>query len=217
MSVDGVDGTPDPPDPDVTYRGLWELNGEYVSSSLRRDVVQGSNGEYYLAKSSHTASNSNQRPVDGGSYSTYWDTFGVQHLVQLITDILFSQDVYTNRTVNVGSSGSGYPLITIEVIDINTGTNQDPYIALGGITQYEGANGIYLGYDSGDTKLSLKGGASDGFLTWDGSNLNIQGSINITGGATADSISALNSATESLETGVNNSVLSGSDQQQITW
>ena len=69
---------------------------------------------------------------------------------------------------------------------------------------------IYLGYDSGDTKLSLKGGASDGFLTWDGSNLNIQGSINITGGATADSISALNSATESLETGVNNSVLSGS-------
>ena len=49
----------------------------YVSSSLRRDVVQGSNGEYYLAKSSHTASNSNQRPIDGGSYTTYWDTFGV--------------------------------------------------------------------------------------------------------------------------------------------
>ena len=50
-------------------------------------------------------------------------------------------------------------------------------------------NGIYLGYDSGDTKLSLKGGVSDGFLTWDGSNLNIQGSINITGGVFVDSIS----------------------------
>ena len=89
---------------------MWELNGEYVSSSLRRDVVQGSNGEYYLAKSSHTASNSNQRPVDGGSYSTYWDTFGAT-FSSVATDILFSQDVYANRTVNVGSSGSGYPLI----------------------------------------------------------------------------------------------------------
>ena len=55
IGVDGVDGTPGPSwFPDVTYRGLWELNGEYVSSSLRRDVVQGSNGEYYLIKSSHT-------------------------------------------------------------------------------------------------------------------------------------------------------------------
>jgi hypothetical protein len=206
---DGADGTPGPPGPGVTYRGLWELNGEYVSSSLRRDVVQGSNGEYYLAKSSHTASNSNQRPVDGGSYTTYWDTFGAT-FSSVATDILFSQDVYANRTVNVGSSGSGYPLIALNADTANAGTNQDPYIALGGITQYAAANGIYLGYDSGDTKLSLKGGASDGFLTWDGSNLNIQGSINITGGATADSISALNSETSSLQTGVNNSVLSGS-------
>ena len=58
--------------------------------------------------------------------------------------------------------------------------------------------------------MSLKGGASDGFLTWDGSNLNIQGSINITGGVAADTIELLNVATESLQTGVNNSVLSGS-------
>ena len=46
--------------PDVTYRGLWELNGEYVSSSLRRDVVQGSNGEYYLIKIFSYDGNSNQ-------------------------------------------------------------------------------------------------------------------------------------------------------------
>ena len=63
--------------------------------------------------------------------------------------------------------------------------------------------------------MSLKGGASDGFLTWDGSNLNIQGSINITGGATADTIELLNVTTESLQTGVNNSVLSGSKMNRI--
>ena len=96
--------------PGITYRGTWILNETYVSSSLRRDVVQGSNGEYYLAKSSHTASNANQRPIDGGSYTTYWDAFG-KTFSSVATDILFSQDVYANRTVNVGSSGSGYPVL----------------------------------------------------------------------------------------------------------
>ena len=52
--------------------------------------------------------------------------------------------------------------------------------------------------------------SSDGFLTWDGSNLNIQGSINITGGSNNGSNSISDLLTESLETGVNNSVLSGS-------
>jgi len=206
---DGQDGTNGPPGPGVTYRGLWSVLTEYVSSSLRRDVVEGTDGSYYLAKSSHTASNMNQRPVDGGSYTTYWESFGAE-FSSVATDILFSQDVYANRTVNIGSSGSGHPVIALNADSSNAGTGQDPYIAIGGITQYAANNGIFIGYDGGDKKLSLKGGASDGFLTWDGSNLNIQGSINITGGATADSISALNSETSSLQSGVNNSILSGS-------
>ena len=94
---------------------------------------------------------------------------------------------------------------------LKRGTNQNPYIDhWWNYTILNQSNGIYLGYDSGDTKLSLKGGAvSDGFLTWDGSNLNIQGSINITGGVIVI-LYLLNSETSSLETGVNNSVLSGS-------
>jgi len=206
---DGQDGTNGPPGPGVTYRGLWSVLTEYVSSSLRRDVVEGTDGSYYLAKSSHTASNLNQRPVDGGSYTTYWESFGAE-FSSVATDILFSQDVYANRTVNIGSSGSGHPVIALNADSSNAGTGQDPYIAIGGITQYAANNGIFIGYDGGDKKLSLKGGASDGFLTWDGSSLNIQGSINITGGATADSLSALNSETSSLQSGVNNSILSGS-------
>ncbi len=209
--TDGDDGAPGPPGPGVTYRGTWALNQEYVSSSLRRDVVQGSNGEYYLAKSSHTASNSNQQPTSGGSYTTYWDTFGAT-FSSVATDVLFSQDVYANRTVNVGSSGSGYPVIALNADTSNAGTNQNPYIAIGGITSYAASEGIYIGRHGGNSNvMSLKGGASDGFLTWDGSNLNIQGSINITGGATADSLSALNAETSSLQAGVTNSILSGSN------
>ena len=206
----GSDGAPGAVGPGITYRGTWTLNETYVSSSLRRDVVQGSNGEYYLAKSSHTASNANQRPIDGGSYTTYWDAFGAT-FSSVATDILFSQDVYANRTVNVGSSGSGYPVIALNADTSNAGTNQNPYIAVGGITSYAASEGIYIGRHGGNSNvMSLKGGASDGFLTWDGSNLNIQGSINITGGATADTIELLNVATESLQTGVDNSILSGS-------
>jgi len=206
----GSDGAPGAVGPGITYRGTWTLNETYVSSSLRRDVVQGSNGEYYLAKSSHTANNANQRPIDGGSYTTYWDAFGAT-FSSVATDILFSQDVYANRTVNVGSSGSGYPVIALNADTSNAGTNQNPYIAIGGITAYAASEGIYIGRHGGNSNvMSLKGGASDGFLTWDGSNLNIQGSINITGGATADSLSALNAETSSLQTGVTNSVLSGS-------
>ena len=208
---DGTNGVDGAPGPGVTYRGEWTLNESYVSSSLRRDVVQGSNGEYYLAKSSHTANNTNQRPVDGGSYTTYWDAFGAT-FSSVATDILFAQDVYANRTVNVGSSGSGYPVIALNADTSNAGTNQNPYIAVGGITSYAANEGIYIGRHGGNSNvMSLKGGASDGFLTWDGSNLNIQGAINITGGATADSLNALNAETSSLQAGVTNSILSGSN------
>ena len=201
--VSGSDGANGAPGPGVTYRGEWTLNELYVSSSLRRDVVKGSNGEYYLAKSSHTASNANQRPIDGGSYTTYWDAFGAT-FSSVATDILFSQDVYANRTVNVGSSGSGYPVIALNADTSNAGTNQNPYIAVGGITSYNSNNGIYIGRHGGSSNvMSLKGGASDGFLTWDGSNLSLKGAITITGGnaaTTTDTDNAAASASNAQDT-----------------
>ena len=201
--TDGADGLPGPPGPGVTYRGVWGLNIEYVSSSLRRDVVQGSTGEYYLAKSSHTASNANQQPTSGGSHATYWESFGAT-FSSVATDVLFSQDVYANRTVNIGTSGSGYPVIALNSDTSNAGTSQNPYMAIGGITSYDSANGIYIGRKDGNSNvMSLKGGVSDGFLTWDGSNLSIKGAITITAGGNA----ATNS---SVSTAATNAVTSGS-------
>ena len=208
--TDGDDGAPGPPGPGVTYRGTWALNQEYVSSSLRRDVVQGSNGEYYLAKSSHTASNSNQQPTSGGSYTTYWDTFGAT-FSSVATDVLFSQDVYANRTVNVGSSGSGYPVIALNADTSNAGSSQNPYIAVGGITSYAANEGIYIGRHGGSSNvMSLKGGASDGFLTWDGSNLNVKGAITITAGGNAATTTDTANAVTSGSAAATNAVTSGS-------
>ena len=202
--TDGTDGLPGPPGPGVTYRGVWGLNIEYVSSSLRRDVVQGSTGEYYLAKSSHTASNANQQPTSGGSHATYWESFGAT-FSSVATDVLFSQDVYANRTVNIGTSGSGYPVIALNSDTSNAGTSQNPYMAIGGITSYDSANGIYIGRKDGNSNvMSLKGGVSDGFLTWDGSNLSIKGAITITAGGNA-------ATNTSVSTAASNAVTSGSN------
>ena len=79
--------------PGITYRGTWTLNETYVSSSLRRDVVQGSNGEYYLVKSSHTY----VMLIKDRLMVVHIQHIGMalgQTFSSVVTDILFSQDVY---------------------------------------------------------------------------------------------------------------------------
>ena len=182
----------------IVYRGEYSSGDTYVSQSDpgRLDVVKYSDVQagdnYWIANNSGSLGQPSPSSSD-------WQAFG-EEFTSVATDILFAQDVYADRTVNVGSSGSN-PVIALNSDHANS--NANPYIGMN-ITSYAANEGVYFGYDGGTPKLSLKGGASDGFLTWDGSNLNIQGAITITGGATADSLSALNSTTASLNTSVTN-------------
>ena len=182
----------------IVYRGEYSSGDTYVSQSDpgRLDVVKYSDAQagdnYWIANNSGSLGQPSPSSSD-------WQAFG-EEFTSVATDILFAQDVYADRTVNVGSSGSN-PVIALNSDHANS--NANPYIGMN-ITSYAANEGVYFGYDGGTPKLSLKGGASDGFLTWDGSNLNIQGAITITGGATADSLSALNSTTASLNTSVTN-------------
>ena len=182
----------------IVYRGEYSSGDTYVSQSDpgRLDVVKYSDAQagdnYWIANNSGSLGQPSPSSSD-------WQAFG-EEFTSVATDILFAQDVYADRTVNVGSSGSN-PVIALNSDHANS--NANPYIGMN-ITSYAANEGVYFGYDGGTPKLSLKGGASDGFLTWDGSSLNIQGAITITGGATADSLSALNSTTASLNTSVTN-------------
>lgn len=182
----------------IVYRGEYSSGDTYVSQSDpgRLDVVKYSDVQagdnYWIADNSGSLGQPSPSSSD-------WQAFG-EEFTSVATDILFAQDVYADRTVNVGSSGSN-PVIALNSDHANS--NANPYIGMN-ITSYAANEGVYFGYDGGTPKLSLKGGASDGFLTWDGSNLNIQGAITITGGATADSLNALNSTTASLNTSVTN-------------
>lgn len=175
---DGADGADGDPGPGVVFRGEYDTTGAttYFASTTRRDVVEGSNGQYYLCKLTHTGA-ADKEPITGGSYTTYWETFGAT-FSSVATDILFAQDVYANRTINIGSDG-GNPVIALDSDFGNSGANPSIKINSSGYN----TNGIFLGYDSSTAKLSLKSGTNS--LLWDGTNLNINGGGTFSGNLSA--------------------------------
>ena len=192
----------------IVFVGLYTTTTQFVSSSQRIDIAEFTDTaaavNFWIAQGSGSLGQPSPSSSDWGAFSEEFDS--------VATDILLAQDAYANRTINVGTSGSSKPVIALNSDHSND--NANPYIGISA-TSYAASEGMYMGYDGGTPKLSLKGGASDGFFTWDGSNLNIQGSINITGGATADTISQLNTATGSLSSDIStagaNAVTSGSN------
>ena len=91
--------------PGVVYRGDWVTDRIYYSSSLRKDVVKGSNDEYYLCKAQHTSAASKGDPPDGTNASTYWEAFGAT-FSSVATDILFAQEVSVAQGMTLGTLSS---------------------------------------------------------------------------------------------------------------
>ena len=151
----GTDGTPGAPGASgagITYRGEWanDAGVTYNSSDARKDVVK-FNGDFYIAD------------YDGGDTfagnitppnATYWATFGAQ-FESVATDILFAEDVYANRTINIGTGESGNPVIALNA-DSSSGY-ANPFISIGQTTQGFESDGIFMGFDEGTASLSLTG------------------------------------------------------------
>lgn len=137
----------------ITFMGEWEVGVEYIATSIRKDVVK-YNEEYYLANRPHTSvASGDDGPPDPTNSDNAWDEFG-ETFSSVATDILFSQDVYAERTINIGTSGS------TPVIAINSDQPrnfQNPFISIGQSEEYFGftSGGIYLGYSpTEDVNLS---------------------------------------------------------------
>ena len=103
----GVAGADGGAGPGVVYRGDWAANTAYYSSSIRVDVVKGSDGGYYLAKIGHTSTGTGatDKPVTGTSYTTYWNAFGAT-FSSVATDILLAQDATITRGLVMGTYGA---------------------------------------------------------------------------------------------------------------
>ena len=167
QGANGSDGAVGPPGAGVVYRGEYDPIETYYYSTERRDIVKGTSGTYFLANNATDSGTTNWDDPDSG---TDWTTFGAQ-FSSVATDILFSQDVYAERTVNIGANGAT-PVIALNA---DHPTNANPFISIGQTVQGYNNDGIFLGYDGGVGKLSVDSGSIGG---WNISSDN----INATGG-----------------------------------
>jgi hypothetical protein len=89
----------------VVYRGPFAAGTAYFSDAARKDIVKGSNGQYYICKLAYTPADNSTRPIDGGSYTTYWNSFGAT-FSSVATDILLAQDATITRGLVIGTDGA---------------------------------------------------------------------------------------------------------------
>jgi hypothetical protein len=149
----------------IVFRGLWKNSTQYYKTSARIDVVKIPSHTggllYWLARNSHISA-ADGPPSSGAGPFTNWESFGA-NFDSVATDILFAQDVYADRTVNIGSNGSA------TVIQLNAdaaNSNANPYISIGQTALGPGFGnpGIFLGFSGGQAKLSVTSGSIGGWL-----------------------------------------------------
>jgi hypothetical protein len=158
----GADGTPGEGGAGVTYRGNWANDASviYNSSDVRKDVVK-FDGDFYIAD--YALADTFLGDITPPN-ATYWDTFGAQ-FESVATDILFAEDVYANRTINIGTNTAGSPVIALNA-DSSSGYI-NPFISIGqeAVSQSFGEEGLFLGYSLGKPAFSMVNGNS--FMSYD--------------------------------------------------
>jgi hypothetical protein len=188
--------------PGLIMRGVWTGSLQYIfdTPSKRRDSViypGGINETYYWAS---LTSSLNQPPPtivgepseDPRDANEYWEYLGKEEFFVAAKLAIFEES-FVKNTINVGNNpGSAFANIVI------AGGRIDPYFAIGqngtvgldgdqtgsGIIGYD-RPGIFMGtFDSGGTKtarFSLKNGAGDRYMRWNGSDLELSGVLNAGG------------------------------------
>jgi hypothetical protein len=216
--------------PGIVFRGPWSANVDqyYFDPTIgRRDAVLygGTGGTYYAAKSGSgdtTYLNPNTSTYFSGSagdatsggyvtylnYKTpgvdndYWEALGTQELF-VAAKIAIFEESYVQNTINVGTNalGSAANIILYGNVD-------RPYISLGqtGTIGY-GQTGFWVGtYGSPSVvaRMSLVNAGDTNHMNWDGTTLDIKGSITVTGGDAATQTYASQSSATALSSALTN-------------
>ena len=155
------------------YAGVWDINEDYLDG----DVVLDSGtyyragqdiptGDYYPGDPEWPSVGSSIEPGSTQTGGNFWESFGAE-FTSVATDILFAEDVYANRTINVGTGENNKPVISLNADTANGSAS--PFISIGQSTQSFEEDGIFLGYPSGlaSPVMSLVSG-SDYFVYNDG-------------------------------------------------
>jgi hypothetical protein len=170
--TNGLNGADGGAGPGVVYRGDWAPNTAYFSSSVRIDVVRGSNSQYYLTKVGHTstADGAVDKPITGTSYLNQWSSFGAT-FSSVATDILLAQDATITRGLVMGTYGA----------------TDKGFIRSANATALMTGKGYYL-----DTTGSMRfGDPAGGYIKFtESEGVTISGSVSISGTATIGGTSA---------------------------
>jgi hypothetical protein len=186
--------------PGIVMRGEWSnatnYSGSVETRNYRRDaVIYGTNPTTYYAAISGSGPQTynksgtlvNYHAPTPGADNAWWQYLGQQEFFVAAKIAIFDES-FVKNTINVGNnSGSAFANIVL------AGGREDPYMAIG---QYStigyGNTGIWLGiYDDGTSastfkpRFSLVNGTNDRWLKWTGTDLEIRGSITVTGGDAA--------------------------------
>ena len=169
----GTAGTAGGPGPGVVYRGPWTQGVQYFRDpaaptlATRRDVVKGSNGQYYLCKETHTPSDTTTKPITGANYTTYWESFGAT-FSSVATDILLAQDATITRGLVLGTDGLTDGFIrSTGPSSLTTGS------AAGFFLQQDGQ----FRFGSNPDDVHFAAGSKPPFMSWDNVTLTIRGKI----------------------------------------
>jgi hypothetical protein len=160
----------------IVYRGDWASGVAYQKDANRIDVVSQplNTNKYWMARTPHTSTGAvgDAPPTSGTTQNTNWETFGAT-FTSVATDILFSQDVYANRTINIGMGTNGAAGTSGRRIEMSSDypSGVNPFIRIGN-SGYDTA-GVFMGYDGGSTKFSLKNATGTSYLRWTGTAIEI--------------------------------------------
>jgi hypothetical protein len=170
--ANGVNGADGGTGPGVVYRGDWAPNTAYYSSSIRVDVVRGSDSEYYLTKIGHVSSATGtiDKPITGTSYTNQWRPFGAT-FESVATDILLARDATITRGLVMGTYG----------------VSDKGFIRSANASALMAGKGYYL-----DTTGSMRFGDPDGgYIKFtESEGVTIAGSVSISGTTTIGGTSA---------------------------
>ena len=203
--------------PGIVFRGPWSstVDQYYFDPSIgRRDAVLygGTGGTYYAAKSgsgdttylnpnTNTYFSGSAGNASAGGYVTYlnyktpgidtdyWEALGTQELF-VAAKIAIFEESYVQNTINVGTNAIGNAANIIL-----HGNESRPYISIGqsGGTIGYGQPGIWMGTFGSPTivaKMSLVNTGDTNHMNWDGSTLDVRGTINATAGVFAGFVTA---------------------------
>jgi len=191
--------------PGIVFTGPWDTDRiyQYDVSDGRRDAVL-YNGRYFATK--QTTTTSTPEPTNGGD--SYWEDLGTDSFF-VAGEIAIFRNSYVQEVLNIGTTSNTLSAANITL----NGSDAYPYFSLGQSatvgTQEFGANGIFIGRhdvtkntnaSNGAYVLSLVNGTTS-HMKWDGSSLDIKGSITVTGGNAATQAYANTIGTNSVASG----------------